>query len=83
MDVCVTENREGITVLSLCNGMSCGQIALERAGIKVKKYYASEIKPIAIKVTQFNYPNTIQIGDVNYVHFDNGVLHVGCLRYRK
>ena len=49
----------GINVLSLFDGMSCGQIALERAGIKVNKYFASEIKPHAIKVTQHNYPNTI------------------------
>lgn len=54
----------GINVLSLFDGMSCGQIALERAGIKVNKYFASEIKPHAIKVTQHNYPNTIQLGSV-------------------
>lgn len=54
----------GINVLSLFDGMSCGQIALERAGIKVNKYYASEIDKYAIKVTQSNYPNTIQLGDV-------------------
>ena len=53
-----------MNVLSLFDGISCGQIALERAGIKVDKYFASEIKPIAIKVTQANYPNTIQIGNV-------------------
>ena len=55
---------DGINVLSLFDGMSCGQIALERAGIKVNKYFASEIKPHAIKVTQHNYPNTIQLGSV-------------------
>ena len=64
-----------MNVLSLCDGMSCGQIALERAGIKVDKYFASEIKNIAIKVTQYNYPNTIQIGDVNKIFYKNGVLH--------
>lgn len=53
-----------MNVLSLFDGISCGQIALERAGIKVDKYFASEIKDIAIKVTQSNYPNTIQLGDV-------------------
>jgi DNA (cytosine-5)-methyltransferase 3A len=56
-----------MNVLSLFDGMSCGQQALERAGIKVDKYFASEIKPHAIKVTQHNYPNTIQIGDVTKV----------------
>jgi DNA (cytosine-5)-methyltransferase 3A len=55
---------KGINVLSLFDGMSCGQIALERAGVKVNNYYASEIKKSAIKVTQSNYPNTIQLGDV-------------------
>ncbi len=59
--------REGINVLSLFDGMSCGQIALERAGIKVKNYFASEIKKYAIKVTQANYPNTIQVGDVTKI----------------
>lgn len=53
-----------MNVLSLFDGISCGQIALERAGIKVDNYYASEIKKHAIEVTQFNYPNTIQLGDV-------------------
>ena len=53
-----------MNVLSLFDGMSCGQIALERAGIKVNKYYASELDKYAIQVTQKNYPNTIQLGDV-------------------
>lgn len=56
-----------MNVLSLFDGISCGQIALERAGIKVDKYYASEIDKHAIKVTQYNYPNTIQIGSVTEV----------------
>lgn len=56
-----------INVLSLFDGMSCGQIALNRAGIKYNKYFASEIKENAIKVTQHNYPDTIQLGDVRDV----------------
>lgn len=56
-------------VLSLFDGMSCGQIALERAGIKYNNYYASEIKKDAIAVTQDNYPNTIQLGDINKIDF--------------
>jgi len=56
--------RMGINVLSLFDGISCGQIALSRAGIKVDKYFASEIDKNAIKVTQHNFPNTTQIGDV-------------------
>lgn len=57
----------GINVLSLFDGISCGQVALERAGIKVNKYFASEIDKYAIQVTQKNYPNTIHIGDVTKV----------------
>ena len=53
-----------MNVLSLFDGMSCGQIALGRAGIKVSKYYASEIDKYAIAVTQANYPDTIQLGSV-------------------
>jgi DNA-cytosine methyltransferase len=54
-----------MNILSLFDGISCGQIALEKAGIKYDNYYASEIDKHAIKVTQHNYPNTIQLGDVN------------------
>jgi DNA (cytosine-5)-methyltransferase 3A len=54
----------GIKVLSLFDGMSCGQLALQRLGIEVDTYYASEIDKYAIQVTQANFPNTIQIGDV-------------------
>ena len=53
-----------MNVLSLFDGMSCGQQALERAGIKVDQYYASEIDKYAIQVTMANYPNTIQLGSV-------------------
>ena len=53
-----------MNVLSLFNGMSTGHTALENVGIKVNKYYSSEIKPHAIQLTQHHYPNTIQLGDV-------------------
>lgn len=56
-----------MNVLSLFDGISCGQIALERAGIVVDNYFASEIDKQAIKVTQHNYPNTVQIGDVTKI----------------
>ena len=57
-----------LTVLSLCDGMSCGQIALIEEGFKIKDYFASEIEPHAIKVTTDNFPNTKEIGDVmNFV----------------
>ena len=62
-------------VLSLFDGMSCGQLALERAGIKVDQYYASEIKKHAIQLTQKHYPNTIQLGDVTKVSYKDGVLY--------
>jgi len=57
----------GINVLSLFDGISCGQIALERAGIELDNYFASEIDKYAIQVTQKNYPNTIQLGDVSQI----------------
>jgi len=53
-----------MNVLSLFDGISCGQIALNRANIPYDNYYASEIKPHAIKCTLDNYPNTIQLGDI-------------------
>lgn len=53
-----------MNVLSLFDGMSCGQIALNRAGIKYDNYFACEIDKHAIEVTQHNFPNTIQLGDV-------------------
>jgi site-specific DNA-cytosine methylase len=56
-----------MNVLSLFDGMSCGQIALNRAVVKYDKYFASEIDKYAIKVTQENYPNTIQLGDVTKI----------------
>lgn len=56
-----------MNVLSLFDGMSCGQIALNRTNIKYDNYFASEIKKHAIKVTQSNYPDTIQLGDVREI----------------
>ena len=66
---------KGLNVLSLCDGMSCGHIALDKVGIKVDKYFAAEIKEIAIKVTKDKYPETIHIGDVNKVSYSNGILY--------
>jgi len=53
-----------VNVLSLFDGMSCGQIALSQLNIPINKYYASEIDKFAIQVTHKNYPNTIQLGDI-------------------
>lgn len=60
-----------MTVLSLFDGISCGQLALQRAGVHVDRYYASEIEPNAIKVTQHNFPDTIQLGDVRNIKATN------------
>jgi DNA (cytosine-5)-methyltransferase 3A len=68
-----------MNVLSLFDGMSCGQIAFDKLGIKFNgvdnKYFAAEIKKSAIKVTKHNYPNTIHIGDVARVNYKDGVLY--------
>ena len=54
-------------VLSLFDGMSCGQIALRDMGVKIDKYYASEVDKFAIKNTMANFPDTIQLGDVRNI----------------
>lgn len=51
--------------MSLFDGISCGKVALDRAGIKVKNYYASEIDEYAMQVSKNNHPDIIQLGDVN------------------
>jgi DNA (cytosine-5)-methyltransferase 3A len=51
-------------ILSVCDGMSCGQIALREIGIQYGKYYASEIDRHAIRQTQLNFPSTVQLGDI-------------------
>ena len=60
-----------MNILSLFDGMSCGQIALNRAGIKYENYFASEIEKAPIQVTQHNFPNTIQLGDCRNVQSNN------------
>ena len=56
-----------MNVLSCFDGMSCGQLALHRADIKVNNYFASEVDKHAIKVTQANFPSTRQLGDIQKV----------------
>lgn len=56
-----------MNVLSLFDGMSCGQIALKNLGVKVDNYYASEIDKYAIKIAKKNFPNTIHLGDVTQI----------------
>lgn len=58
----------GIKVLSLFDGISCGMIALSRAGVTVDKYYASEIDKHATKISEANYPDIIRLGDVSQWH---------------
>ena len=62
-------------VISLFNGMGCAWIALDRAGIKVRKKISSEIDKYAIKVNDKNYPETIQVGDVTKIKIENNVLY--------
>jgi len=58
-------------ILSLFDGISCGRVALERAGIKIDKYYASEIDKYAIQIAKINYPDTIHLGDItNWKNWD-------------
>jgi len=59
-----------MNVLSLFDGMSCGQLALERANIEVDNYFSCEIDKYAIQIAQKNFPNTIQLGDVTEVADD-------------
>lgn len=54
-----------MNVLSLFDGISCGYLALQRAGIHIGTYYASEIDKTCIKVSKKHFPNIIQLGDVN------------------
>lgn len=77
-----TNETNGIVVLSLFDGMSCGRLALEASGVKVAKYMASEIKKFAIEHTQKHFPNTIQIGDVTKVYYNkwNKTLYGNCER---
>ena len=64
-----------MNVLSLFDGMSCGQLALERANVSVDNYFACEIDKYAMQIANKNFPNTIQLGDVttaNY-YFDKDI----------
>lgn len=68
---------KGLRVLSLFDGMSCGQIALRDLGFPVEKYYASEIDKFAIQQTQLNFPDTVQLGDVRNIDVDKLCDEVG------
>ncbi len=62
--------KKGLKVVSLFDGISCGRVALERIGLPVAEYLASEIDKYSISITQRNFPNTIQLGDVNNIDFE-------------
>ena len=68
-------NENGLVVLSLFDGIGGGRIAFERAGIKINKYFASEIKTQAIKCATFNYPDIIEIGDVTKIKYEDNKLY--------
>lgn len=73
-----------MNVLSLFDGISCGQLAFKRLGITFGNeiesncYFASEVNKYAISVTKKNFPNTIEIGDVRNIHYENGALYKDC-----
>jgi len=69
---------KSLNVLSLFDGMSCGHIALDRCGIPVNTYYASEVDIYATEITKKNYPDTIHLGDVRYVNGDD-LAHIDLL----
>ena len=63
--------KKGINVISLFDGMSCGQLALKKIGVKINNYYAAEIDKFAIKEVKENFPNTQHLGDVtNFKNWD-------------
>ena len=61
---------EPVEVLSMYDGMSCGHIALDKLGVDITVYYATEIDKYAIQTTQHNYPETVQLGDAFQVRDD-------------
>lgn len=63
LSFCPGITKEPLTVLSMYDGMSCGHLALNKLGAHVKRYYATEIDKYAIKTTQTNFPDTVQMGD--------------------
>lgn len=74
LSYCPRVKKEPIEVLSMYDGMSCGHIALDKLGANISSYYATEVDKHAIKTTQTNYPDTIQLGDAFQVR--NGTWHI-------
>ena len=65
------DKQEGLNVLSLFDGMACGRLALDKANIPINSYLASEIDPVAVKVTRYKYSSNIHLGDVTKVTTDS------------
>ena len=80
-----TNETNGIVVLSLFDGMSCARLALDKIGLRVDKYIASEVKKFAISHTLEKFPNTIMCGDVTKLHYHKGkkTLYANCKRIEK
>ena len=70
LSYCPGINVEALEVLSMYDGMSCGRLALNKLGAHIARYYATEIDKYAIKTTQHNFPDTIQLGDAFQVRDD-------------
>jgi len=70
LSYCPGISTEPIEVLSMYDGMSCGRLALNKLGANITRYYATEIDKYAIKTTQTNFPDTIQLGDAFGVRED-------------
>lgn len=66
-----------MNVLSLFDGIACGRVALERAGIPVENYFASEIKKIAIQCAKENHKDIIHIGDIRRIRYEDGIMFYG------
>ena len=79
------ETNKELVVLSLFDGMSCAQLALDKVGLKVDKYIASEIKKFAVSNTLKQFPNTVMCGDVTKLHYNKSkkTLYANCTRIEK
>lgn len=64
-----------MNVLSLFDGIGCGLLALNKCGLKVNMYFASEIEPNAMKVAQTNNPSIVEIGDISKISYKDGILY--------
>ena len=73
--------KKELTVLSLFDGIACGLLALKKSGLKVARYFASEIAPNAICVATKNNPEIIELGDITQLYYKNGCLYTPTATY--